>query len=118
MPFGASPSLDSYSSNALFLSLILSGLPAAARFSLVGLCTAVALLAEPFGVILLLLLAATLLARILSLLRVLTLSHNHCETSTGVRSRSWLGSFGELEVATEVEKREGYCVAAAERVYC
>jgi hypothetical protein len=77
------PFLRLYSSNALFLSLIVSGLPAAARFSLVGLCNAAALLTGPFGVILLLLLAATLLGRILSLLRVLTLSHNHCETSTG-----------------------------------
>ena len=69
------PFLEVVSSSALVLSLIVSGL--AARFSLVGLCNAAALLTGPFGVILLLLLAATLLGRILSLLRVLTLSHNH-----------------------------------------
>ena len=86
------------SSNVLFLSLIVSGL-AAARFSLVGLWSAAALLTGPFGVILLLLLAATLLALILSVLRALTLSLNHCETSTG-RSLPffWLGSFGALLV--------------------
>jgi hypothetical protein len=110
--------LDSYSSNALFLSLIVSGLPAADRFSLVGLCNAAALLTGPFGVILLLLLAATLLGRILSLLRVLTLSHNHCETSTGCSLRSWLGSFGELQVATEVEKREGLLRSRRRAGYC
>jgi hypothetical protein len=51
---------------------IVSGL-AAARFSLVRLCNA-ALLTGPFGIILLLLLTATLLAATLLVLRVLTLS--------------------------------------------
>ena len=69
----------------------MSGL-AAARFSLVGLCNTTALLTGVFGIILLLVLAATLLAATLLVLRVLTLSLrivltlslNHCETSTGV----------------------------------
>jgi hypothetical protein len=52
---------------------IVSGL-AAARFFLVRLCNAAALLTGPFGVILLLVLAATLLAATLLVLRVLTLS--------------------------------------------
>ena len=67
--------LDCTLKSALLLSLIVSGLTAT-RFALVGLCAA-ALLIGPLGIILLLLLAATLLAGILSVLRVLTLLLNH-----------------------------------------
>ena len=70
----ASLSQDLYCSSALFPTLVLSGLTAT-RFALVGLCAA--LLIGPLGLILLLLLAATLLAGILSVLRVLTLLLNH-----------------------------------------
>jgi hypothetical protein len=74
----------------------------AARLWVVGLCNATTLLPRLLlWVILLLLLATALLAATLSGLRVLTLSLNHCETSTGVFAPVLgLGSCWRLWVAT------------------
>lgn len=55
----------------------------AALLSFVGLCNATALLPRMFRLVLLLVLAATLLATAMSVLRVLILFLNHCENLHG-----------------------------------